>query len=201
MKRHEVLRTIVREVDLEMFQEVISEDQWTLVQHKIGNIPDDALEAIFDKTISKPFNLANDVALRVELLSRSAHDHFLVVVVHHIASDGWSMSILVKEFLELYKSRVKGTPPSLPVLPIQYADYAVWQRQHLQGELLDKKLNYWREKLTGVEPLYLPADYTRPALQSMKGSHKFFLVDSALANELESLSKREGANTICELHY
>ena len=86
----------------------------------------------------------------------------LVVTLHHIASDGWSTSVIVKELVELYRSYEEDSEANLKPLPIQYADYAIWQRNYLQGEVLEKKLDYWKEKLEGAEPLQLPTDYTRP---------------------------------------
>ena len=86
-----------------------------------------------------------------------------MVTMHHIASDGWSRSVLVREVVELYKSFAENRAAALPVLPVQYADYAIWQRGYLQGEELERKLGYWNEKLAGVSTLSLPTDYSRPA--------------------------------------
>jgi hypothetical protein len=105
----------------------------------------------------------------------------LVVTIHHIATDGWSTGILVKEVVELYGSFIENRPSQLVPLEVQYADYAIWQRTHLQGEILDNKINYWKEKLSDLEPLQLPTDFARPPLQSTKGALAFFSVDKNLS--------------------
>ena len=112
--------------------------------------------------------------LRAELIEIEDNDHILVVTTHHIASDGWSTSILVKEVVELYTAQTSGHPARLAGLPVQYADYAIWQREYMQGEVLQNKLHYWKTKLEDVAPLQLPTDYSRPAVQSSRGSVRNF---------------------------
>ena len=102
--------------------------------------------------------------LRANLIRLEEEDHILVVTMHHIASDGWSRSILVKEVIALYEGYIAGEEAKLPGLPVQYADYAIWQRQYMQGELLEEKLNYWKEKLDDAATLELPSDHIRPAV-------------------------------------
>jgi amino acid adenylation domain-containing protein len=122
-----------------------------------------------------------------------------VVTLHHIASDGWSNSLLVKEVTALYNQFSGGIQADLPELPIQYADYSIWQRHYLQGELLDKKLAYWKNKLNNVSGFELPIDKVRPALQSTKGTSISFKIDQALTNQLESLSNTLGASMFMTL--
>src|ERR1700722_19030292 len=107
--------------------------------------------------------------LRVVLIRLSAGEHILVGMAHHIAFDGWSIAIVVDELTELYRSKKENREAVLKVLPIQYADYALWQREHLSGELLERGLDYWKEKLRGTEPLSLPADYKRLAGGGIEG--------------------------------
>src|SRR6185503_1921127 len=99
--------------------------------------------------------------------------------------------IMVKEVVELYKAFVEEKPVSLPTLAIQYTDYAIWQRNYLTGELLNHKLNYWKEKLNGIEPLQLPTDFPRPPLQSTKGASARFTIDKYLVEQLKELSQQQ----------
>ena len=108
--------------------------------------------------------------LRAKLIETGKEDHVLVVTTHHIASDGWSTSILVKEVMELYRAHASGHAAQLADLPVQYADYSIWQREYLQGEVLEAKLDYWKEKLEDTATLQLPTDYSRPPAQSSRGA-------------------------------
>ena len=131
--------------------------------------------------------------LRADLIKLSQEDHILVATMHHIASDGWSISILVKEVIALYEGYTGNEETVLPGLSVQYADYAIWQRNYLQGELLEAKLGYWKEKLEGVAPLELPADYSRPLVQRSRGATRSFKIDQGLSAKLIALSHEQGA--------
>ena len=120
-----------------------------------------------------PFNLSSDYMLRASLLRVSEEEHVLVVVMHHIASDAWSIPIIVREVVELYSSYIEDRQPSLADLPLQYADYALWQRDYLKGSVLEEKLHYWKEQLSGVSPLQLPTDHVRPAVRGSRGASAF----------------------------
>ena len=122
-------------------------DNWSLALTKKSGIDEAALSAYIAALVSKPFDLSKDYMLRAELIETGKQDHVLVVTTHHIASDGWSTSILVKEVVELYTAHTAGKEAQLSDLPIQYADYAIWQRNYLQGEVLEAKLDYWKAKL------------------------------------------------------
>ena len=131
--------------------------------------------------------------LRADLIRLDPQDHVLVVTMHHIASDGWSTSVLVKEVIALYESYTGNTEIALPV---QYADYAIWQRNYLQGDLLEEKLNYWKQKLEGTAPLQLPSDYSRPAVQSSRRGESalsFEIRQKHLSAQLQTLSQAHGA--------
>ena len=129
------------------YQQIIPADHWTLGITKKTGTDETELSAYISGLISKPFDLSKDYMLRAELIETEKEDHVLVVTTHHIASDGWSTSILVKEVAELYTAHTAGKAAQLAALPVQYADYAIWQRTYLQGEVLEAKLDYWKTKL------------------------------------------------------
>src|SRR5262249_31988438 len=119
----------------------------------------------------KPFDLARGPLLRVSLVRLGSEEHLLLLSIHHIAADGWSMRVLVRELAATYDAFAAGQEALLPELPAQYADYATWQRRALQGDGLGRQLAYWKEKLAGVPPaLNLPTDRPRPAAQTYRGA-------------------------------
>ncbi len=194
VNRHEVLRTVYLTEAGETFQYIKAKDLWQLNiidSSRFQQNPDGLQEYIYN-IINEPFDLSKDDMLRAHLISMEEQEHTLVITMHHIASDGWSRSIFVKELVEFYKSYAENRPSLLTPLELQYADYAIWQRTYFQGELLDKKLRYWKEKLEGVAPLQLPADYTRPAIQSTRGALTSFDLDKKLSIELQQLSLQQG---------
>ena len=126
-------------------------------------------------------------------------EHLLLLNVHHIVSDGWSMGVLWRELSSAYNAFVSGHAPDLPGLPIQYADYAVWQREWLQGEVLEGQLAYWKEKLADLSTLELPTDRPRPPVPSDQGAHLTFDLPAPLTQALKELSRREGATLFMTL--
>ncbi|HEY2740313.1 MAG TPA: condensation domain-containing protein, partial [Thermoanaerobaculia bacterium] len=150
--------------------------------------------------IGRPFDLSRGPLLRGVLLRLSEENHVVALTMHHIASDGWSMGILVREVMALYVSlseppeNVSGQPSSLPELPVQYADFAMWQRSWLQGEVLENEISFWRRQLAGLPPLLeLPTDRPRPAIQSYRGAMCPTRLPAALTRQAEALARREGA--------
>ncbi|MBU6463207.1 MAG: non-ribosomal peptide synthetase, partial [Bradyrhizobium sp.] len=142
----------------------------------------------------RPFDLAADRLLRVELFRIAPEDHVLVLVMHHIVSDGWSMKVLIREMQALYGAAVEGRRPTLRELPIQYADYAVWHRQWLANGVVDRQLAYWTGRLAGApDGLALPTDRPRPAVQSFRGSAHRFALTGELMTSLRSLARAERA--------
>src|SRR6185369_4694917 len=140
-----------------------------------------------------PFDLERGPLLRARLLQLSEEEHVLLVTMHHIVSDGWSMGVLVREVAALYTAFSTGQPTSLEELPIQYADYAVWQREWLRGEVLERQLSYWREQLAGAPAvLELPGDHPRPSMQGFRGSFEPVTVPAEVTARLKELSRREG---------
>jgi amino acid adenylation domain-containing protein len=142
---------------------------------------------------STPFDLARGPVLRVRLIRLASEEHALLLTLHHIASDGWSNGVLVGEVVALYDAFSRGGPSPLPPLPVQYADYASWQRQAFQGDALERALAWWRERLTGAPVLELPTDRPRPAVQGLGGSTVFLERPAALAGGLKALARAEGA--------
>src|SRR5207244_10713316 len=120
-------------------------------------------------------------------------EHVLLLTVHHIVSDGWSVGVLVRELGVLYEAYVAGKESPLPELPIQYADYAEWQRENLQGEVLEEQLGYWRKQLGGELPVVeLPGDHVRPAVRSYRGAQQELRVSGEVAEELRQMRRRDG---------
>ena len=127
------------------------------------------------------------------LLKLDVEEHVLVMLTHHIASDGWSNDILLRELRALYEAALLGKPAELPELSIQYADYAVWQRNWLRGEVLEQQLAYWRKQLEGAPPvLLLPTDRPRPAKPRLHGVIHRFLLPTSVADAIRSLSRQQG---------
>ncbi|NMO23696.1 condensation domain-containing protein, partial [Pyxidicoccus fallax] len=142
----------------------------------------------------RPFDLERGPLLRTALVKVSEQEHVLVLVMHHIVSDGWSMGILVKEVVGLYEAYAQGREAVLPELPVQYADYAVWQRDWLKGEVLEAQLEYWRQQLKGApRALELPTDKPRPAVQTFRGDTRGFQWRKGLWEGVKGLAQREGA--------
>ena len=141
----------------------------------------------------QPFDLASGPLVRLTVLELAESDHVLMLTMHHIVSDGWSMTVLMRELIVLYDAFSRGESSPLPELPIQYADYAVWQREWLQGEVLAQQLKYWRERLQGAPPvLELPTDHPRPAVQTLRGRMLKRRLSGELLQQIEALSRREG---------
>ncbi|MEG8178109.1 amino acid adenylation domain-containing protein [Nocardia terpenica] len=138
----------------------------------------------------RPFDLSVGPLLRSCLLRLADDDHVLLLTMHHIVSDGWSIGVLLRELNTLYQAFAAGEPSPLPPLPVQYADFAVWQRDWLSGPVLDEQLGYWRDRLDGLAPLELPLDRPRPAVASFDGGAHSFSLSAELSEGLRALSRR-----------
>jgi amino acid adenylation domain-containing protein/thioester reductase-like protein len=156
----------------------------------------------------RPFPLDKGPLLRVTLLQLSQVEHVVLFTMHHIVSDGWSTGVLVRELAALYEALSKGKPIScgdatgalLPELPIQYVDFAVWQRQWLQGRVLESQLTYWKQQLSNTpDVLELPTDHPRPAIQTNRGATQSFILPKELSEALKSLSRQEEATLFMTL--
>ncbi|HKQ08022.1 MAG TPA: condensation domain-containing protein, partial [Blastocatellia bacterium] len=143
--------------------------------------------------------LQHGPVLRAALLRLQEDEHVLVVVMHHIASDGWSAGVLTREFTQLYEDYTHGQPAALAELQIQYADYAAWQRQWLTGAVLDEQLSYWREQLAEVAALELPTDRVRPAVASHRGGSVGLRLSEELTQQLRRLSQQQGVTLFMTL--
>ncbi|MBS1241746.1 MAG: amino acid adenylation domain protein, partial [Gemmatimonadetes bacterium] len=159
----------------------------------------EALRLASDEAV-RPFHLVRGSLFRVTLLKLDAEDHVLLITVHHIVSDGWSTRVLYRELEALYAAFASGRPSPLPELPIQYGDFAVWQRRWLQGDTLEAQLAYWKRQLDGMPPvLELPADHPRPAIQTHRGASYSMEIPARLAEGLKALSQRENATPFMTL--
>ena len=159
--RHESLRTVfIANIEGEPEQQVRGLQDFDVPQHDLRQLDpvekDLKLKDIFATDASKDFDLSHDLLLRSKVMQVEDNVHILLVTMHHIASDGWSMSLLINELGTLYNAYSKGLDNPLEPLAIQYADYALWQHRELQGKFLAEKLDYWKEKLAGLAPLNLP---------------------------------------------
>ncbi|HBV14238.1 non-ribosomal peptide synthetase [Chryseobacterium carnipullorum] len=196
--RHEVLRTIIYSEEGVGYQEVLSPDEWELSFKKIAHGAS-ALTEELKAFLSAPFDLDSDYMFRSCLYDLGNNEYVLAGVFHHIASDGWSQGILIGEFVELYRSYISGSQLALLPLPLQYIDYALWQRKNLEGAIIEDQLSYWQDQLEGVGSLQLPTDYRRPALQSVSGATLSFALDRSLSTGINSLSREEGVTSFMTL--
>jgi natural product biosynthesis luciferase-like monooxygenase protein/FkbM family methyltransferase len=147
---------------------------------------------------ARPFDLARGPLLRTCLVRLNEDEHLLLVSMHHIISDGWSLGVFLRELTAFYGAA--GAASTLPELPVQYADYAAWQRQWLQGEVLERQLTYWRERLSGAPPvLELPTDYPRPAVQSFRGASREVRLGRELTAALKTVGQPAGATLFMTL--
>ncbi|WP_262495039.1 non-ribosomal peptide synthetase [Kordia jejudonensis] len=196
VQRHESLRTVVKEHEGIGYQHIIDSEYFEIAYH--DTLPENIDEFIAAETAT-PFDLSEDYMLRVTVVKEDANNHILIFVLHHIASDGWSIPLFVNELEANYERLLKGETLAITELPIQYADYSIWQREYLSGEVLQNKMAYWKNKLEGAKPLELPADFTRPALQSLDGNMHQFMIDGTLQQKLKELSQENGATVFMTL--
>lgn len=191
IQRHEVLRTVFKSDKGLPFQEIIPAEDWQMDFIRNIGIEQESLDALVRWESEKMFDLSRDFMFRATLIQTEKESFTLLMVVHHIASDGWSEGIFTEELAECYLAIKENRSPHLPSLPIQYADYAVWQREFLQGERLEQKLSYWKEQLDQLEPLELPTDHPRPTTQSTKGNSIHFKIDAYWYQKVQDLCQQE----------
>jgi hypothetical protein len=191
LERHESLRTVFSG-EREPTQVVL--EQWSFELEAIHNDDPEGLKPLLRELSRKPFDLATDLMLRATLVRLGVEDHVLLIVMHHIAADAHSDRVLFSELAECYMAACAGRDPNLPELPIQYSDFAVWQRKRLQGAELDRLTSYWAMALAGSpELLRLPTDRPRPAVQKHEGSHRHFALERGLGDALAALGREQGA--------
>ncbi len=198
LRRHEVLRTTFHAEGEEPRQVIHPSISQPLQVVDLGALPPELRQAevlrLATEDAARPFDLARGPLLRASVLKLEPTEHVLLVCMHHIVSDGWSMGVLVREVMALYDAFCQGQPSPLPELPVQYADYALWQRDWLRGETLRAQLDWWKQLLAGApHALELPTDKPRPAVFSHRGAAVPVALPSGLSEALEALAQREGA--------
>ncbi|CAA9364638.1 MAG: Polyketide synthase modules and related proteins, partial [uncultured Gemmatimonadetes bacterium] len=198
VRRHESLRTTFRAVDGFPVQVISPFSGFALPVEDLSALGEaDRPAAVWRRArdeAARPFDLAAGPVFRAALLRLGVEDHVLLLTMHHIATDGWSMGVLDRELSALYAAYREGGESPLPELPVQYADYAVWQREQLAGEALDRQLSYWRERLADApELLELPTDHPRPPVQTYRGASVPVKLSLELQERLQALGRSEGA--------
>ena len=203
LTRHHSLRSVFVEQDGQVLQQLKAcqnepvPTPLALNRHDVRTMPPaqrmPGALALLEQDIAQPFDVQNGPLLRVSLIQLDEDDHVLVLTLHHIVADGWSMGVLVEEFSQLYAAHTQGKTVELPSLPIQYADYALWQRRWMQAGELERQLDWWREQLGSEQPmLELPSDRPRPAQSSQQGARLDFTLEPALAKGLMTLARQRG---------
>ena len=204
VQRHESLRTSFVSQQGTPLQVIAPSALLPLPLIDLQALPLAAREAqvrqLAEQEARRPFDLTSGPLLRLYLVRSGTQEHVLLLCLHHIISDGWSTAVLVRELGEGYRAALRGQPAQVPSLPIQYADYALWQRTWLQGERVQEQLEYWQKQLAGApQVLNLPLDHPRPPVQSYVGARQTLRLSPALHQELERLSRREGATLFMTL--
>ncbi|HVI71956.1 MAG TPA: condensation domain-containing protein, partial [Pyrinomonadaceae bacterium] len=204
-RRHEVIRTVFTVTAEQPVQVIKPVTQVEIPVTDLTNLDQAEREAevlrLVDEEAKRPMDLANGPLLRFSLLRLGATEHVALLTMHHIISDGWSMGVIQNELATLYEAFSTNEKESpLAELPIQYADYAVWQRQWLAGEVLEAELQYWKTKLAGAPAvLELPTDRLRPAIQSYRGAMETLRLSAELSAQLKQLSRRESVTLFMTL--
>ncbi len=198
VRRHESLRTTFLEREDEPVQVVLTPGSFHLTLADLSNLPKEA-HAVEERRLliedKRPFDLQRGPLFRAALVRLAPEEHMLLLDMHHIVSDGWSFGIFYRELAVLYSAFLDGKPSPLPELPVQYADFSIWQRAWLQGPVLEEQLSYWRERLAGIPPaLEMPVDRLRPPVQTHRGSNTVLVFPAALTARLRELSLREGTS-------
>jgi amino acid adenylation domain-containing protein/non-ribosomal peptide synthase protein (TIGR01720 family) len=204
LRRHEALRTNFVAINGQLAQVITPTFNMTMPTVDLHTLPEGEqppeVWRLATEEAHRPFNLANGLLLRVTLLRLGEESHVLLVTMHHIVSDGWSIGIFIREVATLYKAFSTGAPSPLPELPIQYADFAHWQRQWLSGEVLETQLNYWKQQLANAPPLLeLPTDRPRPPVQTFRGASQSLVLSKTLSEALNVLSSHEGVTLFMTL--
>ncbi len=204
VQRHEALRTTFRVIDGDPMQVIAPSLELAVPVTDLGEWPAAEIEAEAHRLAreegERPFDLERGPLFRARLLRLAKREHALLVTLHHIVSDGWSMGVLARELAALYTAFAQGRSSPLPPLPVQYADYAVWQRAWLRGDTLQAQLSHWKQQLEGAPALLtIPTDRLRPAVQSYGGAHQSRTLPQALADRLRALGRSEGATLFMTL--
>ncbi len=199
VNRHETLRSTFPAIEGRPSQVIAPSVSVKLAVEDCSHLPEAEREQRARERINaeraKPFDLAQGPLLRINLLRLAEREHILLLLLHHIISDGWSDEVILKELTTLYRAFSAGQPSPLPELPIQYADYAIWQRERLQNEQMQRLLAYWKQQLAGAPAvLDLPTDHPRPTIQTFVGADCAFELPASLTRQLQALSQQEHAS-------
>src|SRR5689334_5230290 len=203
VRRHEVLRTSFALIDSQPRQVISGELKLKLNVIDLREEPAESREAVAERLVleqvEEPFDLARGPLLRVSLVRLGEAEQIVVLVMHHIISDGWSLGLFMRELGQLYEGFAAGRPVKLEELGVQYGDYAEWQRGWLTGAVLEEQLGYWRQQLAGMATLQLPTDRPRPANQTFRGANYSFSLSTELTTALRELNKHEGVTMFMTL--
>jgi len=194
--RHEVLRTSFPEVGDSTIQSIAAEAELAIPVVGLG---EDELTQVLRQQARQSFNLSHGPLIRASLFRINSQDHVLLVVLHHIICDGWSLGIMLRELGVLYDAFSKGAASSLQPLPIQYADFSQWQREWLQGDLLERQLEYWKRQLADLEAVGLPTDRPYPARPTLAGASETLRLSQPLVETLKSVSRQQGVTLFMTL--
>ena len=201
--RHEVLRTCFIEQDGEPVQVISATISFSCTLMDLSKLPQDSQDREIQRLLhtegNKPFDLKKAPLIRALLLRLFEQEHILLITLHHSVSDGWSMGVFSQELASLYDALSQGQSANLPELPIQYADYAVWQREWLKGEELERQLRYWKTQLADLTVLELPTDKPRPKQQSYRGAREGIQLPVALTRSLKTLSQQHNVTLFMTL--
>ena len=202
-RRHEALRTTFPAINGTPVQVIADSIHLPMKFKDLSHLPEAKRESealrIATEEARRPFDLARGPLVRTSLIQLGAADFLLLLGMHHIISDGWSMDVFANEITALYGDYCYGKPSPLPELPIQYADFAIWQRQWLTGEVLESQLAYWKKQLADLPALQLPTDRPRPSVVSYRGARQRFAVEDTLCEKVKVLSQRENATVFMTL--
>lgn len=204
VRRHETLRTRFCVDGDRRRQEVMPPRDFALPVVDLAGLPLAArqkeAERLAREEVGQPFDLEHGPLWRCRLVRLDAQEHWLVLTLHHIVFDGWSQGVLEGELTVLYDAFSAGQPSPLTELPVQYADFAAWQRDWLKGDVLNRQLAYWKERLAGAPPfLELPTDFPRPAVQDFRGARQELVLEQSLTQALNELSRQEGVTLFMTL--
>ncbi|WP_442936423.1 non-ribosomal peptide synthase/polyketide synthase [Nostoc sp.] len=202
--RQEALRTNFITVDGQAAQIIQTEMNWTVTVVDLQHLPlteqKTAAQKLVQEQAIQPFDLESEALIRATLVMLSPTEQWLLVCMHHVVSDGWSINVFVQELQALYNAYSQGQPSPLTPLPIQYADFAIWQRQWLVGEVLNSQLSYWKQQLANAPTfLPLPTDRPRPAVQTFNGAYLEFALSAELTQQLTKLSQEQGVTLFMTL--
>jgi alpha-ketoglutarate-dependent taurine dioxygenase len=195
-ERHEVLRTVFRGEGEEVRQVILAAREVEMEEEDISEIEEGKREEVAREIASKeaagPFSLSEGPMMRVKLIRLREEEHVVCVTMHHIVTDGWSMGVFVREMGELYEAYESGRKEELEELKIQYGDYAVWQREWLQGEVLEEQMRYWKKQLKGVKRVELVRDRERPKVASYRGAIESVKIGEEVSRGIREMSRGEG---------